>query len=68
MTLTIAASKAVAHFIQKSKSNSFHDFILEYPRLKNNFKDLMNAHYKIDIFNSAKAKKEFIEPDLLPFD
>jgi hypothetical protein len=67
-TLTIAAIKAVYHFIKKSNSETFQDFISEFPRLKYNFKDLMTVHYKIDIFNSEKAKKEFLEPDLVPFD
>ncbi|UII32044.1 hypothetical protein LVD17_27550 [Fulvivirga ulvae] len=67
-TLTIAATKAVYHFMLKSVSHSFHDFINEFPQLKSNFKALMNAHYRIDIFNSPKAKAEFLEPDLLPFD
>lgn len=67
-TLTIAAVKAVTHFINKSNSENFADFIAEFPRLKNNFKELMSSHYQIDIFNSEKAKDVFIEPDLLPFD
>lgn len=67
-TLTIAAIKAVYHFILKSQSDNFKNFIVEFPRLKYNFKELMNSHYKIDIFNSEKAKKEFLEPDLLAFD
>lgn len=67
-TLTIAALKAVYHFMLKSKSENFNDFIAEFPRLKTNFKDLINSHYGIDVFNSEKAKKKFLEPDLLPFD
>ncbi|EDP71669.1 hypothetical protein FBALC1_04257 [Flavobacteriales bacterium ALC-1] len=67
-TLTIAAIKAVYHFILKSKSNDFSSFILEFPRLKSSFKDLMTSHYSIDIFNLDKAKIEFIKPDVLPFD
>jgi hypothetical protein len=67
-TLTIAAIKAVAHFINKSKSENFVQFISEFPRLKNNFKELMSCHYQIDIFNSEKAKDVFLEPDLMPFD
>ena len=66
-TLTIAAVKAVNHFINKSNSNSFSDFINEFPRLKTNFKELMAFHYKIDIYNSELAKQQFLEPDLLPF-
>ena len=67
-TVTIAAVKAVYHFILKSKSDNFQDFIVEFPRLKNNLKGLMDSHYGIDIFNSEAAKKEYLRPDLLPFD
>ena len=68
MTLTLAAIKAVYHFMLKSKSNNFKDFIMEFPRLKNNFKDLMACHYGVDIYQSDKAKMEFLKPDLIPFD
>ncbi|WP_339652301.1 hypothetical protein [uncultured Maribacter sp.] len=67
-TLTIAGIKTVYHFMLRSESDTFKDFILEFPRLKHNFKDLMNTHYGFDIFNSEKAKIEYQEPDLLPFD
>lgn len=67
-TVTIAAVKAVYHFFLKSKSDNFQDFIAEFPRLKNNFKGLMGSHYGMDIFNSEKAKKEYVRPDILPFD
>ena len=67
-TVTIAAIKAVYHFMKKSTSNNFPDFIHEFPRLKYNFKELMAFHYKKDIYISEKAKQEYLEPDLLPFD
>ena len=67
-TVTTAAVKAVHHFIQKSKSDNFKDFIEEFPRLKTNFKDLLSQHYSINIFNSENAKSSFLEPNLLPFD
>ncbi|MPR35120.1 hypothetical protein [Salmonirosea aquatica] len=67
-TLTIASVKAVNHFINKSSADTFKDFIAEFPRLKSNFKELINTHYSGDIFNSSLAKQEFIEPDLVPFD
>ena len=67
-TLTIAAIKAVYHFMLKSQSKNFQDFITEFPRLKYNFKDLMDCHYGFDIYNSEKAKMEYLEPDLIPFD
>ncbi|MEL7002009.1 MAG: hypothetical protein AAFN93_04645 [Bacteroidota bacterium] len=67
-TLTVAAIKAVYHFKLKSNSDNFQDFIEEFPRLKYNFKELMSSHYGFDIYNSMLAKKEFLKPDLLPFD
>ncbi len=68
VTLTLAATKTVHHFMQKSRTNNFIDFMAEFPRLKNNFKELMDCHYGFDIYNSIKAKTEFLEPDLIPFD
>jgi len=67
-TLTIAAIRAIHHFMHKSKSDNFHGFLFEFPTLKYNFKELMATHYSFDIFNSTKAKVEFLEPDLIPFD
>ena len=54
MTLTLAAVKAVYHFMLKSDAD--------------NFKELMDCHYGFDIYNSNLAKTEFLEPDLIPFD
>ena len=67
-TLTVAATKAVYHFMLKSQADSFKDFIEEFPRLKYNFKELMAYHYVFDIYNLEQAKTKFLEPDLLPFD
>ena len=67
-TLTIAATKAVYHFMLRSDSDNFKDFLIEFPKLKNNFKELMAYHYGFDIYNSIKAKTEYLEPDLVPFD
>lgn len=67
-TLTIAAIRAVYHFKLKSETVTFKDFIIENPRLKINFKELMGQHYKTDIFNSVVAKERFLEPELLAFD
>ncbi len=67
-TLTIAAIRAVHHFMNKGKIEHFDDFIRAHPRLKTNFKALMGFHYTIDIFNSQQAKQIYLEPDLAPFD
>jgi len=66
-TLTIVSVKIVNHFIHQFKPNNFIDFIAEFPQLKTDFKSLINGHYSINIFNSQKAKTEFIKPDVIPF-
>ena len=66
-TLTCAAVMAVNHFRNKTQARAFNEFIKEFPALKYNFKALIGTHYKIDIYNSIKAKTEFIAPDLEPF-
>lgn len=66
-TLTVAAIKAVHHFMQKAPLPGFHAFIAAYPRLKTNFKDIIQQHYGFDIYNSAAARAAYVEPDLLAF-
>lgn len=66
-TLTIVAIEAVNHFMKKSQSSTFKDFIIEFPQLKDNFKGLINSHYSFDIFNSTTAKNEYLKPDIHPF-
>ena len=66
-TLTIVAIRIVNHFIQRSGSNNFTDFIIEFPQLKTEFKALIDAHYSFNIFDFKKAKVEYLKPDLLPF-
>jgi hypothetical protein len=68
LTLTVAAIRAVEHFINKSGSDKFESLLAEFPRLNFNFKELMSAHYGFDIYNAQEAKEKFLEPDLLPFD
>jgi len=67
-TVTIAAMKVVYHFILKSKADNFMSFINEFPRLNNNFKELLGSHYSFDIFKSDDARNNYLEPDLMPFD
>ena len=66
-TLTVAAVEIVNHFTKRSKSNNFYDFMIEFPRLKTSFKELVESHYSFDIFNSEEAKSTFLEPDLSSF-
>lgn len=67
-TLTVAAIYAVAHFISRSSSDNFRDFIEEFPRLKYHFRELIGAHYSWDVFADAEAKHDYVPPDRLSFD
>ncbi|GAB4245758.1 MAG: hypothetical protein Tsb0034_24410 [Ekhidna sp.] len=66
-TVTVASVKAMHHFMQKSKTSNFKNLIQEFPRLLTNFKDILGQHYGFNVFADQRAKKEFVEPDLLPF-
>lgn len=67
-TLTIVATRIVNRFMQNFKSDNFADFINEFPQLVFQFEALVNRHYSFDIFDSQKAKVEFLKPDLLAFE
>jgi len=66
-TLTVAAIRVVDHFMKKSDAPTFYALLLAYPRLKHNFKDLLGQHYSKDALFTEKARKEYVEPDLLAF-
>ncbi len=67
LTVTIAAIKAVNHFVKKSSALTCKQFLLEFPALTISFKDLIATHYSTDIFEEEKAKHTFMQPDLAPF-
>jgi hypothetical protein len=66
-TVTIASVKVMNHFMEKSESDNFFDFIKEFPRLNTHFKDILGQHYGFNVFADRRAKREFLEPDLMPF-
>lgn len=66
-TVTVAAVKTVHHFMQRSDTTRFSDFIQENPKLLSAFKSLIATHYSYDIFSDPAAKHTYIEPDLAPF-
>lgn len=66
-TLTITAVNIVNQFMANQTSETFEEFISEFPQLKNNFKKLIENHYSFDIIESTKAKSEYLKPDLVPF-
>lgn len=67
-TLTIAAIRAVYHFMLKSSSDDFLGFKSEFPRLFTDLKGLLDQHYGFDIYHSEEAKNFYLQPDILPFD
>ncbi len=67
-TLTVASIRTVRHFILKSKSSDFEEFLREFPVLENNFKGLIEQHYSLERLTLESAIKEYLEPDLLPYD
>ena len=67
-TITVASIKAVSFFIKKSDACNFKDFITKNLQLKSDFKKLLATHYLTDIFNSEAAKKDFLDPELDPFE
>ena len=67
-TLTIASLRTVYHFFLKSESDTFTEFIAEFPMLEKNFKELISAHYSLKCITSSKAKKEYVAPDLMAYD
>lgn len=67
-TVTVASVKVMHHFMQRSSAEHFKELINVFPSLKQDFKKLLGEHYSKDIFRSESARKEYLEPDLLPFD
>ena len=67
-TFTIAAIRAIYHFKLQSRSKNFNDFILEFPELRYNFKQLVGFHYENNIFYSQHERSEYLEPELISVD
>ncbi len=66
-TLTMAAVKTVYHFYQKYDTENFFDFISEFPKVKKDFKSLIDSHYSPELIQSSSARSIFLEPDLLEY-
>jgi len=66
-TVTFPSIQIMNHFIEKSDSYDFQDFMKEFPQSKTNFKEVLSKHYSGDIFKSIDAKQHIIQPDLVPF-
>ncbi len=66
-TVTIASVKVMNHFMGKSHTDNFTDLMIEFPKLSSNFREILGQHYGFNVFGDKRAKKEYVEPDLLPF-
>ena len=62
--LTIASTKVVEHFMNKTTAADFKGMLLEFPLLRSNFCDLLKKHYKLDFFKKEK-EEDYLEPDLI---
>ena|SRR5210317_400087 len=56
-TLTIAYSEILNHFMEQSNSEDFDTLLLEYPRLRYNFKNLVKTHYGYDILKEHRKEE-----------
>jgi hypothetical protein len=63
-TITRAWVLAVHHFMSKSTSTSFTDFIAKNPELLDS--KIMLTHYSARVLFSSDARSSFVEPDLDP--
>lgn len=63
-TITRAWVLAVRHFMNKSSSTSFQDFIAKSQVLLDS--KIMLTHYSASVLFSSEARASFVEPDLEP--
>jgi hypothetical protein len=63
-TITRAWVLAVRHFMDRSTSTSFADFVAKNPELLDS--KIMLTHYSARVLFSADARESFVEPDLDP--
>lgn len=67
-TLTIAYSEILNHFMEQSQSEDFDTLLLEYPRLRYNFKKLVKTHYGYNILKEhRKEEPKQVRPILFTF-
>ena len=62
--LTIASAKVVEFFMHKTSAKDFKGMLLEFPRLRSNFCEVLKEHYKLDFFKQEK-EDEYLESSVL---
>ncbi len=66
-TMTEAGVKVVNHFMTRSRSTDFVSLLEEFPKLRNQFKSLLESHYSKAKLQGEQGRTTFLEPDLLSF-
>ena len=67
-TLTIAFMRIINKRMQGQSSDRFEEFLAANPDLVLDAQSLLFRHYSRDRLNSEQARREWLEPDLEPFD
>lgn len=62
-TITDASINEIADRLENSKHSDFKDFLLDFPELMSDFKNVINSKYDFDVFQSKEAKDSFISPE-----
>ena len=57
LTLTKAYSEILYHFMQQSSAEDFDTLLLEFPRLRYSFKQLVKTHYGYDILKEHRKEE-----------
>ena len=61
--ITIASAKVLEYFMNKTTAQDFKGMLLEFPKLRSNFCDILKSHYKLDFFIKEK-EEDYLEPEL----
>lgn len=67
-TVTIASVRIMNHFMSSGESDDFYGLMNEFPVLLADFRSLLSRHYSFNVFGDKQAKKDFVVPDLIPFE
>ena len=57
LPLTKAYTEILHYFMEKSSTKNFNNLLMEFPRLKHDFKKLVKTHYGFDILKKHRNKE-----------
>ena len=64
---TITATKVVHSFVKKSKASDFNSFLVEFPKLKTNFSEIIKEYNSFKALENKSSKEAHLETNLLAF-